>query len=35
VKGDPQNRFSKAYQELNTARLPKLLMVKQIYNEGT
>jgi len=34
-EGDPQNRFSKAYQELIRSAFPKLLMVKQIYNEGT
>ncbi len=34
-EGDPQNRFSKAYQELIRSAFPKLRMVKQIHNEGT
>lgn len=34
-EGDPQNRFSKAYQELIRSAYPKLRMVKQHHNEGT
>ena len=34
-EGDPQNRFSKAYQELIRFAFPKLGMVKQLHNEGT
>ncbi|MCX5932247.1 MAG: hypothetical protein NTW83_10595, partial [Cyanobacteria bacterium] len=34
-EGDPQNRFSKAYQELIRSAFPSLRMVRKAYNEGT
>ena len=34
-ESDPQNRFSKAYQELIRWAYPKLRMVKQPHNEGS
>ena len=34
-EADPQNRFSKAYQELIRSAYPMLRMVKQSHNEGT